>query len=224
MPNVRPLLFTLLPLFAGCQLFQVYVPPTPATPAVRLQGELTLEQDRLLLRPCGEQRRLGLVSEKTGELRRDVDNLRADGQSSLFVDLRGWPQGSTQANLDGEVRLDQVYRVQGEGPGCDEPGFDRLLLRASGHEPDWALGVGEEGLVLLRPSEEPLALPYLEEQMPNGSLSLSSEANGQRLELWLTPEHCVDSMSGAVQHLSAELRLNGSVLRGCASYGGARSQ
>jgi len=31
-------------------------------------------------------------------------------------------------------------------------------------------------------------------------------------------------MSGAVQHLSAELRLNGSVLRGCASYGGARSQ
>ena len=70
----------------------------------------------------------------------------------------------------------------------------------------------------------PLALPYLEEQMPNGSLNLSSEANGQRLELWLTPEHCVDSMSGAVQHLSAELRLNGSVLRGCASYGGARSQ
>ena len=121
----------------------------------------------------------------------------------LFVDLRGWPQGSTQADLDGEVRLDQVYRVQGEGLGCDEPGFDRLLLR---------------------PSEEPLALPYLEEQMPNGSLSLSSEANGQRLELWLTPEHCVDSMSGAVQHLSAELRLNGSVLRGCASYGGARSQ
>ena len=128
MPNVRPLLFTLLPLFAGCQLFQVYVPPTPATPAVRLQGELTLEQDRLLLRPCGEQRRLGLVSEKTGELRRDVDSLRADGQSNLFVDLRGWPQGSQQADLDGEVRLDQVYRVQGEGPGCDEPGFDRLLL------------------------------------------------------------------------------------------------
>ena len=110
MPNVRPLLFTLLPLFAGCQLFQVYVPPTPATPAERLQGELTLEQDRLLLRPCGEQRRLGLVSEKTGELRRDVDSLRADGQSSLFVDLRGWPQGSQQADLDGEVRLDQVHR------------------------------------------------------------------------------------------------------------------
>ncbi len=126
MPNVRPLLFTLLPLFAGCQLFQVYVPPTPTTPAVRLQGELTLEQDRLLLRPCGEQRRLGLVSEKTGELRRDVDSLRADGQSSLFVDLRGWPQGSTQADLDGEVRLDQVYARTGR-----RPGLRRARLRSS---------------------------------------------------------------------------------------------
>lgn len=224
MLNVRPLLLTLLPLFAGCQLFQVYVPPTPPTPAVRLQGELTLEHDLLVLRPCGEQRRLALVSDTIGNLRRDAENLLADGRSSLFVDLRGWPQGSKQADLDGEVRLDQVYRVQGEGPGCNEPGFDRLLLRASGHEPDWTLGVGDQGLVLLRPAQEPLALPYLEEQLPNGSFSLSSEANGQRLELWLTPEHCADDMSGTIHHLAAELRLNGTVLRGCASYGGARNQ
>lgn len=121
MPNVRPLLFTLLPLFAGCQLFRVYVPPTPATPAVRLQGELTTEQDRLLLRPCGEQRRLGLVSEKTGELRRDVDNLRADGQSSLFVDLRGWPQGSQQADLDGEVRLDGSIAYRAKARAATSP-------------------------------------------------------------------------------------------------------
>jgi putative lipoprotein len=31
-------------------------------------------------------------------------------------------------------------------------------------------------------------------------------------------------MSGTVQHLSAELRLNGQVQRGCASIGGARSR
>jgi putative lipoprotein len=30
-------------------------------------------------------------------------------------------------------------------------------------------------------------------------------------------------MSGSVQHLSAELRLNGEVLRGCAYLGGARN-
>ena len=60
--------------------------------------------------------------------------------------------------------------------------------------------------------------------LTHGSFSLSSEANGQRLELWLAPQRCVDSMSGSVQHLSAELRLNGSVQRGCASFGGARSR
>jgi len=67
-------------------------------------------------------------------------------------------------------------------------------------------------------------LPYLEEQLPEGRFNLSSEANGQRLELWLAPQRCVDSMSGAVQHLSAELRLNGEVQRGCASFGGARNR
>jgi putative lipoprotein len=30
-------------------------------------------------------------------------------------------------------------------------------------------------------------------------------------------------MSGAVQHMSAELRLNGEVLRGCAYLGGTRN-
>lgn len=223
MPQARALMFALLPLFAGCQLFDVYQAPTPVTPAVRLQGELTLEQGRLLLQPCGEKRRLAVVADATNTLRRDAESLRTDGQGSLFVDLLARPQASQQADLDGELSLEQVYRLQGEGPGCNEPGFDKLLLRASGHEPDWSLGVGEAGLVLLRPNQEPLALPYLEEQLPDGSFSLSSEANGQRLELWLTSQRCVDDMSGAVQHLSAELRLNGEVQRGCASFGGARS-
>jgi len=224
MTHARSLLFAaLLPLFAGCQLFEVY-DATPPTPVQRLQGQLFLEQGQLILQPCGEQRRIALINDGSSDIMRDAGELLAGGNDSLFVDLRGWPVATKQAGLDGELRLDEVYRLQGEGPACNEPGFDRLLLRASGHEPDWTLGVGEQGLVLLRPSQEPLAVPYLEEQLPNGSFSLSSEANGQRLELWLAPQRCVDSMSGAVQHLSAELRLNGEVQRGCASLGGARNR
>ena len=101
--------------------------------------------------------------------------------------------------------------------------FADLLLRASGHEPDWSIAVSNQGLVLHRPGQEPQALPYLEEQLPEGRLNLSSEANGQRLELWVAKQRCVDSMSGTVQHLSAELRLNGQVLRGCGYLGGARN-
>jgi putative lipoprotein len=82
---------------------------------------------------------------------------------------------------------------------------------------------GSKGLVLNRPEQEPLALPYLEEQLPDGRLNFSSEANGQRLDLWVAPQRCVDSMSGTVNHLSAELRLDGQVLRGCAHFGAMRN-
>ena len=40
--------------------------------------------------------------------------------------------------------------------------------------------------------------------------------------LWETVIQIVDSMSGSVQHLRAELRLNGQILKGCGAYGGAR--
>ncbi|MNI83896.1 hypothetical protein D3C73_1407510 [compost metagenome] len=66
-------------------------------------------------------------------------------------------------------------------------------------------------------------MPFLEEQLPDGRFSLSTEANGQRVELWVAPQRCVDSMSGAVSHLSAELRVNGQTMRGCGYYGGSRN-
>lgn len=223
MPNARTLMLALLPLFAGCQLFNVYE-NTPVIPAQRLQGELSLADGRLLLRPCGEQRRYALVNDGNSDIAREAGELLADGHDKLFVDLLGTLAASKTVGLDGELRPAQVYRLQGEGPGCNEPGSEHLLLRANGHEPDWSLDVSDKGLVLLRPGQPPLALPYLEEQLPEGRFNLSSEANDQRLELWLAPQRCVDSMSGAVQHLSAELRLNDEVQRGCASFGGARNR
>jgi uncharacterized membrane protein len=74
-----------------------------------------------------------------------------------------------------------VYRVQAEGHGCTDINFARTILRASGHEPDWNIAVSNQGLILNRPGQEPQALPYLEEQLPEGRLNLSSEANGQVL-------------------------------------------
>ncbi len=217
------LLLCLLPLFAGCQVYN----PNAAQqepPAVRLQGHLVHDRNQLLLTPCGEKRRIAIVNDGSSALVREAASLFADGRQQLFVDLRGQLSGSQADGLDGVMRPTLVYRLQGEGQQCAEPGFDQLLLRASGHEPDWSLSVTEQGLVLQRPAQEPLALPYIEEQLPGGRFSLSSEANGQRLDVWLAPERCTDSMSGNVQHLAAELRLDGQVLQGCASFGGARER
>jgi putative lipoprotein len=217
----RILVFALLPLFASCQVFSEK-PKAALAPHTRLQGELSLDAGQLLLRPCQEQRRFVIANDGATGIMRDAAELLADGPGPLFVDLRGQLAASQRTGVDGQLTLNRVYRLQREGAGCDDPNFKRTTLHASGQEPSWSVTVSSKGLVLNRLGQEPLALPYLEEQLPASRLNLTSEANGQRLELWAAPQRCVDSMSGAVQHLSAELRLNGEVMRGCAYFGGAR--
>jgi putative lipoprotein len=211
----------LLPLLAACQVYTGKPEGPPA--ATRLQGQVQVENGQLVFMPCQEQRRFVLLNGEAGTVEREARQLARDGQSNLFADLAGQLGGSQGKGSDGSFEVSQVYRLQGEGHGCDDLNFKRLTLRASGNEPFWQLEVGSKGLVLNRPEHEPLALPYLEEQLPDGRLNFSSEANGQRLDLWVAPQRCVDDMSGAVNHLSTELRLDGQVLRGCAHFGGARN-
>lgn len=217
----RPLLFALLPLFASCQVFTERS-VEPVTHPTRLQGDISRQGEQLLLRPCQEQRRF-VIDAAQSDLAREAAPLFAAGATQLFADVRGHLGGTPQAGVDGSFNVSRVYQLNPEGPGCDDPNFKRLVIQASGHEPDWHLNASSRGLVLQRPGQAPLALPYLEEQLPDGRLNLTSEANGQRLELWAAPGRCVDSMSGNVQHMTAELRLDGQVLRGCAHFGGARN-
>ncbi|MDH4581919.1 hypothetical protein E8F20_08530 [Pseudomonas sp. BN415] len=218
----RPLLFSLLPLFGACQMFAEKA-PAPAANLVRLQGELSVDAGQVMFSPCGEKRRFTLVDSGATGLLPEAANLSADGPGTLFADIRASMGSTSVQGADGQLALHTLYRLQREGHGCEDLNFKRLLLRASGHEPDWSVSVSGKGLVLNRPGQPSLALPYMEEQLPDGRFNLSSEANGQRLELWVAPQRCVDSMSGAVQHLTAELRLDGEPQRGCASFGGARN-
>lgn len=222
MSLVRVLSIALLPLFAGCQLLPPHA-DQPRPSSQRLQGELSQSKGQLVLRPCGEQRSISLINDGNSSVAHDAAQLLNDGPAPLFVDLSGQLTASPSAGNDEQLQVTKVYRIQREGLGCTDPEFKRLILRASGNEPDWSLNITGQGLVLFRPGQQPLALPYLEEQLPDGRFNISSEANGQRLDLWIAPQHCSDSMSGAAQHLSAELRLDGQVMRGCAYFGGARN-
>jgi putative lipoprotein len=221
MPSARFLLLAMLPIFAGCQL--LYPGPEQVEiAAVRMQGELSTVNNQLRFRPCQEQRYFSLEdSGHTGVLQESAALLN-NGKGTLFADLKGTLSAGKESGTDGQINLSRLYRIQSEGHGCDDPNFKRLNVRASGHEPDWLINANNQGLILQRPGQEALVLPYLEEQLPEGSFSLSSDANGQHLELWVAPQRCVDSMSGSVQHLSAELRLDDKIMRGCAYYGGAR--
>ena len=223
MTSIRFLLLALLPVFAGCQSLFPNDEPAPAR-AVRLQGDLHVVNNRLQFRPCQEKRQFALEDSGNTGLLQEAVSLLNGGKGVLFVDLAGRMVASQVAGTDGQIDLTKLYRIQREGHGCDDLNFKRQTLRASGHEPDWSIDANSQGLILQRPDQSDLVVPYLEEQLPEGRFSLSSAANGQQLELWVTPQRCVDNMSGSVQHLRAELRINGQTLKGCGAYGGARQE
>lgn len=211
----------LAPLLGGCQ----WLPWSSAAPEpapVRVQGELSRAGEMLMLSPCGEQRHLLLLDAAELGLEETAARLQAGSARPLFADLGG--QLDADQSGDGLYAVERLYRLQAEGAGCDEANFKRLIVRASGNEPAWSVRVIAGGMILERPGSAPQALPYLEESLPDGSLSFSSEGDGQRIELWLTPGRCEDSMSGTVSHLQARLRLNREApLTGCAALGGARN-
>ncbi|WP_285430218.1 hypothetical protein [Pseudomonas sp. fls2-241-R2A-110] len=208
-------LVALLPLFAACQLFDGSRESASHVGQTRLQGQLTAADGKLLFQPCNEQR--SLVVNDTGgtSILQEAASL-ADDQGKLFADVRGRIDGS---RLD----LEQLYRVERSGTACDDPNFKLLILRAAGHTPEWNVKVSGKGMVIDRAGQPPLAVPYVEEQLGDGRFNLSTEANNQHIELWVAPQRCVDSTTGAVNHMSAELRINGQVQRGCGYFGGSRN-
>jgi putative lipoprotein len=216
-------LFALAPLFAGCQLLDSSAEPQKVSTAgmIRMQGNLIGDGGQLLFQPCNEQRRYVVKDRGHTGILQEATSL-ADSQGRVFADVRGAFAASKAADSDGQLDLHQLYRVERSGQACDDLNFKRLTLRANGNAPAWNVNVSGKGMVLEREGQPPLALPYVEEQMPDGRFSVSTEADNQRIELWVAPQRCVDTMSGSVQHLSAELRVNGQTQRGCGYYGGSR--
>jgi len=208
-------LVALLPLFAACQLFDGQRESVSHAGQTRMQGQLIAADGKLVFQPCQEQRQL-VVNDIGGTSVLQEAATLADEQGKLFADVRGKVSGD---RLD----LGQLYRVERSGTACDDPNFKLLILRAAGHGPEWNVKVSGKGMVIERDGQAPLAVPYVEEQLGDGRFNLSSEANNQRIELWVAPQRCVDSSTGSVQHMSAELRIDGQVQRGCGYFGGARN-
>ncbi|MNB54648.1 hypothetical protein D3C87_966580 [compost metagenome] len=205
----------LLPLFAACQLLDGQRESASHVGQSRMQGQLTAADGKLVFQPCQDQRQL-VVNDIGGTSILQEAATLADEQGKLFADVRGKVAGD---RLD----LTQLYRVERSGTACDDPNFKLLILRATGHGPEWNVKVSGKGMVIDREGQPPLAVPYIEDQLGDGRFNLSSEANNQRIELWVAPQRCVDSSTGSVQHMSAELRIDGQVQRGCGYFGGSRN-
>lgn len=211
LPNICLALLALS--LSACQLFKPT--DTVLSESTRLQGIISLSNQQWVFQPCATTDSYSL--EVSANLDDELNSLLPEAANGLFADLTG--------QLDkqqGHFTPSQRYRLQTEGHGCDDPDFPRLLMRASGNEPFWSLLQTPKGLLLNQIGEETIALPYIEEQLPEGRFIISSQANHQDLQLWLTPSTCRDSMSGTIYHLTARLKLDQQVLHGCASFGAMR--
>ncbi|MCX7080493.1 MAG: hypothetical protein NTV76_14335 [Pseudomonas sp.] len=213
-------IFALLPLFAGCQMFASQPETASKAGLTRMQGELSAADGKLLFQPCQGTRRYVVNDTGGTSVIQETADL-SDQPGKIFADLRGKLTSAT-AGTEDQVDLQKLYRVEHSSTACDDPEFKRMILRASGHKPEWSLKASGKGMVLEREGQPALAVPYLEEQLGEGRFNLATEANGQHVELWAAPQRCVDNVSGSVQHMSAELRINGQVQRGCAYFGGSR--
>lgn len=207
-------LVALLPLFAACSLLDGPRENASHVGQTRMQGQLTAADGKLQFQPCNQQRSY-VVNDSGGTSVLQEAATLADAQGKLFADVRG-------RIVDNRLDLEQLYRVERSGSACDDPNFKLLILRAAGHSPEWNVQVSGKGMVIDRAGQPPLAVPYVEEQLGDGRFNLSTEANNQHIELWVAPQRCVDS-SGSVQHMSAELRIDGQVQRGCGYFGGSRN-
>ena len=205
----------LLPLFAACQLLDGPRQSASHVGQTRMQGQLTAADGKLLFQPCNETSSY-VVNDTGGTSVLQQAASLADTKGKLFADVRG-------RIVDSRLDLEQLYRVERSGTACDDPNFKLQILRAAGHLPEWNVKVSGKGMVIDRAGQPPLAVPYVEEQLGDGRFNLSTEANNQHIELWVAPQRCTDSSTGSVQHMSAELRINGQVQRGCAYFGGARN-
>ncbi|PYY71678.1 hypothetical protein CRX42_04955 [Pseudomonas jessenii] len=212
-------LVALLPLFAACQLFEGERQSASHVGQTRMQGQLTAADGKLLFQPCNQANRY-VVNDTGGTSVLQQAASLADKQGKLFADVRGRVVAGSGG--DGQLDLEQLYRVERSGTACDDPNFKLLILRAAGHTPEWSVKVSGKGMVVDRAGQPPLAVPYVEEQLGDGRFNLSTEANNQHIELWVAPQRCVDSSTGSIQHMSAELRVDGQVQRGCGYFGGSR--
>lgn len=212
-------LVALLPLFAACQLFEAERQSASHVGQTRMQGQLTAADGKLVFQPCNQANRYVVNDTGGTSVLQQAANL-ADKQGKLFADVRGRVVAGSGG--DGQLDLEQLYRVERSGTACDDPNFKLLILRAAGHTPEWSVKVSGKGMVVDRAGQPPLAVPYVEEQLGDGRFNLSTEANNQHIELWVAPQRCVDSSTGSIQHMSAELRIDGQVQRGCGYFGGSR--
>jgi uncharacterized membrane protein len=179
----------------------------------------------------------GLAFHRCGADSPDPIRDRTGGDAARLVEELGYGSDRILAAvvLDGDALVEVRYAVP-EGPGCEGLLLEGDLV-ARGNEPFWSLRVEGEEARWITPNDMEGAVhsparwegasPGSEGQGAAAGWTLAApaipgwdeEGPGGPLTLHLTPERCVDTMSGARFPFTARVERDGMEWRGCAVEG-----
>lgn len=214
------LLLASLPFVGACQwlptgLFHSEAHQTKPAER-RLQGELLRQANQLWFKECGNHTPRFLRLEASA--RTFFESVRTSGfdEGALFADVAVTAPTTPEAPLQAQ----HFYRIAKQSI-CATPEWPKLIAQAGNAPAGWSIKVMTQGLLLERAGQPTVALPYVEEQLPDGLVEFSSAANGQRIRLSISPELCINPSLGWYP-LRARLYINDDTVRmSCANFGGA---
>jgi len=179
-----------------------------------LRGHLILGPEEGSFQPCGEEVRLRVVDRTSGDMEEAYRQLAGDPGRPLYVEIRGLRDPSrSEAAPGGTLTVLQLRQAAIETLGCDEDlAFE---VEAFGNEPFWKATLSEGTMTYSAPPRE--GWPTGVGEMSMVCYEMSGVEDGRRvflsvslqfgeMEITLTEERCIDTMSGAWFHLSAKVR------------------
>lgn len=206
-----------------------------------VRGVVTLRQSGgATFRPCDAGSEYWIVEEPGADLDVAARGLAEPG-TPLYAELRAEqdaaPAQGPGSGFEGLLRVrrwvylaEDTSRCAGSGErsgGAErEPGGGAVLpagvaWRAQGNEPFWMAEVRDERIVVTRPAVDTVSVPPVEPVAEERTRTWRAETEAHTLELVVSEEPCVDSMSGFRFGYTATLRLDGEELAGCARPGPA---
>ena len=204
-----------------------------------VRGVVTLrETGDATFRPCGASRAYRVAEEPGADLDVAARGLAEPG-TPLYAELEARVESPDprvpEDGFDGVLRVRRwVYLAEDtsscarietgsappeEAPEGGGPLPEGVAWRAQGNEPFWMAEVRGDRIIVARPAVDTVSVPPVEPAVENGARRWRAETEAHTLELRLTEEPCVDSMSGFRFGYAATLTLDGESFTGCARPG-----
>lgn len=216
---VRLSVLVVLPLvLVGCH----NTPPTkPVVLEKQLRAVLTYDHGQWLASRCGDATNQRFQLKDDANFTMDANTLMGTPkQSQLFIDANGTVDVTATVNSPGIFSVKSVNRLMTDvNRGCHETDYPNIVVRAIGKNPLWVVSIAPKMLMLERVNQQPIGLAYVNERLPDGQMNFSTEGNGQKIDLWVAKERCLDSETNDVYAMRAILTVNYQTFQGCAYVG-----